>query len=76
MFLISCWLTHGESITFMPQSFSRTVVCVVGCCPQGYASTCSDIHACGLVARLEGELNDIDALKDLKQELISQKEVG
>ena len=28
------------------------------------------------VARLEGELEDIEALKDLKVELVSQKEVG
>ena len=31
------------------------------------------LHA---VARMEGELSDIEALKDLKVELVSQKEVS
>ena len=34
------------------------------------------VPECSTVARLEGELNDIEALKELKIELISQKEVG
>jgi hypothetical protein len=34
------------------------------------------VCGCGAVARMEGELNDIEALKDLKVELISQKEVS
>ena len=28
------------------------------------------------VARLEGELNDVEALKDVRVELVTQKEVG
>ena len=34
------------------------------------------VCVCGAVARMEGELNDIEALKDLKVELLSQKEVS
>lgn len=37
---------------------------------------CVCVCGCGAVARMEGELSDIEALKDLKVELISQKEVS
>ena len=89
MYLISCWRILGVSTTFMPQSFSTTVVsdwlgasCVA--CPGPRACnvrgsvkvTHSVCCGCFAVARMEGELNDIEALKDLKVELISQKEVS
>ena len=83
MYLISCWPTHVASTTFMLQSFSTTVVSdwmlrvwAGGCNMRGSVKGSPCVCVCDAVARMEGELSDIEALKDLKVELISQKEVS
>lgn len=50
------------------------VACPRACNVRGSVNVC--VCGCGAVARMEGELKDIEALKDLRVELISQKEVS